>query len=59
LPAYHDTKTAVGAQISQEFNLDGGVEITHEVFESKANISFDQAENRMHTIKSLLVATLA
>jgi|TARA_B110000503_G_C7149217_1_gene414369 ornithine carbamoyltransferase len=59
LPAYHDSKTAVGAQISQEFNLDGGVEITHEVFESKANISFDQAENRMHTIKSLLVATLA
>jgi ornithine carbamoyltransferase len=59
LPAYHDSKTVLGAQISQDFNLDGGVEITHDVFESRANISFDQAENRMHTIKSLLVATLA
>ena len=59
LPAYHDSKTVVGSQIIQEFNLDGGVEITHDVFESHANISFDQAENRMHTIKSLLVATLA
>ena len=59
LPAYHDTKTVIGAQIAQDFNLQGGVEITHEVFESSANISFDQAENRMHTIKSILVATLA
>lgn len=59
LPAYHDTKTMIGAQIAQDFNLHGGIEITHEVFESPANISFDQAENRMHTIKSILVATLA
>ena len=59
LPAYHDTKTVVGAQIAKDFNLDGGIEITHDVFESNANISFDQAENRMHTIKSILVATLA
>jgi ornithine carbamoyltransferase len=59
LPAYHDNKTAVGAQIAQDFNLQGGIEITHDVFESAANISFDQAENRMHTIKSILVATLA
>ena len=59
LPAYHDTNTVIGAQIAQEFNLHGGIEITHEVFESPANIAFDQAENRMHTIKSILVATLA
>ena len=59
LPAYHDTKTVIGAQIAQDFNLPGGIEITHEVFESPANIAFDQAENRMHTIKSILVATLA
>jgi ornithine carbamoyltransferase len=59
LPAYHDTRTVIGSQIAQDFNLHGGLEITHEVFESPANISFDQAENRMHTIKSILVATLA
>jgi ornithine carbamoyltransferase len=59
LPAYHDNKTLVGEQISRDFNLNGGLEITHEVFESPANIAFDQAENRMHTIKSILVATLA
>lgn len=59
LPAYHDTTTVIGAQIAQDFNLHGGIEITHEVFESPANIAFDQAENRMHTIKSILVATLA
>jgi ornithine carbamoyltransferase len=59
LPAYHDTKTVIGAQIAQDFNLHSGIEITHEVFESPANIAFDQAENRMHTIKSILVATLA
>lgn len=59
LPAYHDTETVIGSQIANDFNLHGGIEITHEVFESPANISFDQAENRMHTIKSILVATLA
>lgn len=58
LPAYHDTKTVIGAQIAQEFSLNSGIEITHEVFESPANIAFDQAENRMHTIKAILVATL-
>jgi len=59
LPAYHDAKTVMGAQIVNDFNLHGGIEITHDVFESPANISFDQAENRMHTIKAILVATLA
>ena len=59
LPAYHDSQTSVGSHIAQAFNLTDGVEVTHEVFESPANIAFDQAENRMHTIKAILVATLA
>jgi ornithine carbamoyltransferase len=59
LPAYHDSKTVIGATIAEQFNLPEGIEVTHEVFESPANIAFDQAENRMHTIKAILVATLA
>jgi len=59
LPAYHDATTVIGAKIANDFDLQGGIEITHDVFESPANISFDQAENRMHTIKAILVATLA
>jgi ornithine carbamoyltransferase len=58
LPAFHDEKTAVGRKVAEEFGLRGGVEVTDEVFESPASIVFDQAENRMHTIKALLVATL-
>ncbi len=59
LPAYHDSATSIGARIAREFNMPDGVEVTHEVFESQANIAFDQAENRMHTIKAILLATLA
>ena len=59
LPAFHDEETAVGRTVAQEFGLTGGVEVTDEVFESPASIVFDQAENRMHTIKALLVATLS
>jgi ornithine carbamoyltransferase len=60
LPAFHDTETKVGAQVVQQYpQLADGIEVTEEVFESAANISFDQAENRMHTIKALLVASLA
>lgn len=59
LPAYHDQNTAVGRQVAQQFGLLDGVEVTDEVFESPASIVFDQAENRMHTIKALLVATLS
>lgn len=59
LPAFHDEETAVGRTVAEEFGLRGGVEVTDEVFESPASIVFDQAENRMHTIKALLVATLA
>jgi ornithine carbamoyltransferase len=58
LPAFHDTRTTMGKQISQNFGLDNGVEVTNDVFESEQNLSFEQAENRMHTIKAILVATL-
>ena len=60
LPAFHNTQTKVGAQVVQQYpQLANGIEVTEDVFESAANISFDQAENRMHTIKALLVASLA
>lgn len=59
LPAYHDQDTAVGQQIADDFGLLDGVEVTDEVFESPASLVFDQAENRMHTIKAILVATLS
>jgi ornithine carbamoyltransferase len=58
LPAFHDRRTTVGAEIFTEFGLDG-LEVTEEVFESDASIVFDQAENRLHTIKAIMVATLA
>ncbi|OTA17957.1 phaseolotoxin-insensitive ornithine carbamoyltransferase [Xenorhabdus vietnamensis] len=58
LPAFHDEKTTLGQQLAEEFNLYGGLEVTNEVFESKHSIVFDQAENRMHTIKAVMVATL-
>jgi ornithine carbamoyltransferase len=58
LPAYHDTRTTVGRQIADDFGLDDGVEVADPVFESEMNIAFEQAENRMHTIKAILVATL-
>jgi len=58
LPAFHNAETEVGARIQKELGLDC-MEVTDEVFESHASIVFDQAENRMHTIKALLVATIA
>jgi len=58
LPAFHDLATTVGRGLKEEFGIEG-VEVTDEVFESEASIVFDQAENRMHTIKAVLVATLA
>jgi ornithine carbamoyltransferase len=57
LPALHNRETALGERIFRQFGLDG-VEVTEEVFESPAAIVWDQAENRLHTIKALLVATL-
>ena len=57
LPAFHDRETAVGEQLFQSTGLDA-LEVTDEVFESEHSIVFDQAENRMHTIKAVMVATL-
>ena len=58
LPAYHDTNTDIGRFVAREFGLSDGVEVSSEVFDSPASIVFDQAENRLHTIKSVLVATM-
>ncbi len=58
LPAYHDTETKVGAEVAANFGMANGIEVTNEVCESKRNIAFDQAENRLHTIEAILVATL-
>ena len=57
LPAFHNRETKVGEWIYQTFGMNG-VEVTEDVFESEASIVFDQAENRMHTIKAVLVASL-
>src|SRR5262249_54736983 len=57
LPAFHNLETKVGQDIHEHFGLDA-MEVTDEVFESEMNIAFEQAENRMHTIKAILVATL-
>jgi ornithine carbamoyltransferase len=57
LPAYHNLETQVGRDVYKQFGLDG-VEVTEEVFESENSIVFDEAENRMHTIKAVMVATL-
>ena len=57
LPAFHNRETKIGEEIYQQFGLES-MEVTEEVFESEASIVFDQAENRMHTIKAILVATL-
>jgi len=58
LPAFHNADTQVGADIKKRFGVEC-MEVTEEVFESPASVVFDQAENRMHTIKAILVATLA
>lgn len=57
LPAFHDIKTKVGKEIYEKYGLNG-MEVTDDVFESEASIVFDEAENRMHTIKAVMVATL-
>ena len=58
LPAFHDTETTLGKQIAETYGITNGLEVTNDVFESEANVAFEQAENRMHTIKAILVATL-
>ena len=58
LPAFHDLKTEIGAEMHEKFGITA-MEVTDEVFESEASIVFDEAENRMHTIKAVMAATLA
>jgi ornithine carbamoyltransferase len=58
LPAFHDDKTVVGREVIEQTGMTDGLEVTDEVFESPASIVFDQAENRLHTIKAVLVATI-
>jgi ornithine carbamoyltransferase len=57
LPAFHDLETQVGRDIHEQFGLTS-MEVTEEVFDSEMNIAFEQAENRMHTIKAILVGAL-
>ena len=57
LPAYHDHKTTVGKEMGERFGRDA-MEVTDEVFEGPQSIVFDEAENRMHTIKAVMAATL-
>ena len=57
LPAFHNDETVLGKQIAERFGM-SGLEVTEDVFESDASIVFDQAENRMHTIKAVMVETL-
>ncbi len=58
LPAFHNLETAIGESVSEKYGIDE-MEVTDEVFESPESVVFDQAENRLHTIKAILVATLA
>jgi ornithine carbamoyltransferase len=57
LPAFHNRETVVGEEIYRKFGLDG-LEVTEDVFESHHSIVFDEAENRLHTIKAVMVAPL-
>ena len=57
LPAFHNRDTAIGKDIFNQYGI-SGMEVTEEVFESPASIVFDEAENSLHTIKAVMVATL-
>ena len=57
LPAFHDLKTKIGKEMGERFNLTD-MEVTDEVFESAQSVVFDEAENRMHTIKAVIAATM-
>ncbi len=58
LPSYHDTETEIGKEIIEKYNLEKGIEVTNEVFEGKQSVVFDEAENRMHSIKAVIMATI-
>jgi ornithine carbamoyltransferase len=57
LPAFHDLETKIGREVYEKFGLDA-LEVTDEVFESPQSVVFDEAENRMHTIKAVIAATM-
>ena len=57
LPSFHDARTTIGAEIAQKFGI-SEMEVTDEVFEGRQSVVFDEAENRMHTIKAVMYATL-
>lgn len=59
LPAFHDENTLIGNEIGRKFGLKDGIEVTNDVFQAKVSVVFEQAENRLHTIKAIMVATLA
>lgn len=58
LPGFHNEQTTVGREIADKTGMHDGLEVTHEVFESPNSVVFDQAENRLHTIKAIMVATI-
>lgn len=58
LPAFHDNQTIIGKKISLQFNINEGLEVTNDIFESKYSIVFEQAENKLHTAKSLMILTI-
>lgn len=58
LPAFHDLNTEVGKEIAEKTGMTNGLEVTTDVFKSDANVAFDEAENRLHTIKAIMVATI-
>lgn len=59
LPAFHDTETTMGQSLAKEYGFTSGIEVTNDVFESKHSVVFDQAENRLHSIKAVMVASLS
>ena len=58
LPSYHDTETEIGKEVIEKYNLENGIEVTNDVFEGKQSVVFDEAENRMHSIKAIMMATI-
>ncbi|URJ26157.1 ornithine carbamoyltransferase [Blochmannia endosymbiont of Camponotus modoc] len=58
LPALHNNETTIGKKIARQYNLKNGIEVTNDIFESPYSVVFDQAENRLHTVKALILATL-
>jgi ornithine carbamoyltransferase len=58
LPGFHNEQTTVGRAIANKTGMHDGLEVSHDVFEGPASVVFDQAENRLHTIKAIMVATI-